>query len=189
MSKATNQPTVTKQPASIELQGGFFSRTPMNLTQTSFEVANRWADGRNFFDTGFQNTYSYLIGARRYETRRQSRTIVGYRCPGFRGLLDAPRGSDCVMEITEYDETVSYLVSTGDDGFIAQEDQKIPLRDAAVRDVRFEDNFRAGDPNDAVEANRRSCNHFTEGNHPAVYQRLQILLTTDDSRNPFYTPR
>ena len=63
----------------------------------------------------------------------QRRTIVGYRYQGFRGLSPTPQGTNCEMEITEVDEPVSYIVSTGDDGFIAQDDQKIPLCDAAVR--------------------------------------------------------
>jgi hypothetical protein len=126
-----------------------------------------------------QNTYSYLIGARRVVNTTQRRTIVGYRCPGFRGLSPTPSGPNCVMEITEVDEPISYIVSTGDDGFIAQEDQKIPLRDAAVRS-RFEQNYRAG-------ANS-SCNHFTEGNHPEVYQSLQFMLIQNDD-SPFFIPR
>jgi hypothetical protein len=157
----------------------------LDIGPTSFDVANAWDQGERYLGSGLQNTYSYLIGARRYETRTVRRTIVGYRCPGFRGLLDAPRGSDCVMEMTEYDETVSYLVSTGDDGFIAQEDQKIPLRTNRV--IPYEDNIEAGNPDDPVVENRRSCNHFTEGNHPAVYRRLRLLLT-DDPNSPFYIP-
>ena len=115
-------------------------------------------------------------------------TIVGYRCPSSRALLPTPDSPDCVMEITEVDEPISYIVSTGDDGFIAQEDQKIPLRTGVDIDPRFENNFQAGDPNDPNPAFRKSCNHFTEGNHPAVHDRLQILLTRND-RSPFFVPR
>ena len=116
----------------------------------------------------------------------QRRTIVGYRYQGFRGLSPTPQGTNCEMEITEVDEPVSYIVSTGDDGFIAQEDQKIPLRPNRL--PLYEDNWQSGDPNDPNPAFRRSCNHFTEGNHPAVHDKLQFLLTRDE-RSPFYIPR
>lgn len=132
-----------------------------------------------------KNTYSYLIGASRVETRIVRRTIVGYRCPGARGLSPTPDGPNCEMEITEVDEPVSYIISTGDDGFIAENDQKILLRDAAVRDIRFENNFHAGDPKDPIIENQKSCNHFIEGNHPAVYRRLRFLLV-ENSESPFF---
>ena len=151
----------------------------IDFMPTSFDVANRWADGRNFFDTEFQNTYAYLNSASRVVNTIVRRTIVGYRCPGFRGLVDTPQGADCVMEITEVDEPVSYIVSTGDDGFIAQEDQKIPLRTGTGVNPLFENNFRAGI--------RSSCNHFTEGNHPEVHQQLRQLLV-EDRTSPFYIP-
>jgi len=122
----------------------------------------------------------FLLGTffmQEYTTQR--RTIIGYRCPGARGLSPTPEGPNCEMEITEVDEPVSYIVSTGDDGFIAQEDQKIPLRDAAVRHP-LEQNFRAG-----VNS---SCNHFTEGNHPEVHQRLRAMLI-EDFTSPFHITR
>lgn len=110
------------------------------------------------------------------EYTTQRRTIIGYRCPGARGLSPTPEGPNCEMKITEVDEPVSYIFGTGDDGFIAENDQKIPLRDAAVRDIRFENNFQAGDPKDPIIENQKSCNHFIEGNHPAVYRWLRFLL-------------
>ena len=119
----------------------------------------------------------FLLGTffmQEYTTQR--RTIIGYRCPGARGLSPTPEGPNCEMEITEVDEPISYIVSTGDDGFIAENDQKILLRDAAVRDIRFENNFQAGDPKDPIIENQKSCNHFIEGNHPSVYRRLRFLL-------------
>ncbi len=70
-------------------------------------------------------------------------------------------------------------VSTGDDGFIAQEAQKVLLRDAAVRHP-LEKNYRAGE--------NSSCNHFTEGNHPETYRALRLMLV-EDSTSPFYIPR
>lgn len=151
----------------------------IDFMPTSFDVANRWADGRNFFDTEFQNTYAYLNGASRVVNTTQRITKVGYRCPGSRGLSPTPQGADCVMEITEVDEPVSYIVSTGDDGFIAENDQKIPLRDAVVRHP-LERNYRAGE--------NSSCNHFTEGNHPEVHRALRLMLA-EDITSPFYIPR
>ncbi len=132
------------------------------------------AKGRLFFCRLFMQDYT-----------TQRRTIVGYRCPSSRALLPTPDGPNCVMEVTEVDEPVSYIVSTGDDGFIAENDQKIPFRPNRL--IEFEDNWRAGDPNDPNPAFRRSCNHFTEGNHPKVHERLQFLLQTPAS--PFYIPR
>ncbi|MBL7990203.1 MAG: hypothetical protein JNN25_02085 [Candidatus Kapabacteria bacterium] len=115
-------------------------------------------------------------------TTTQRRTIVGYRCPGARGLSPTPEGPNCEMEITEVDEPVSYIVSTGDDGFIAENDQKIPLR--TNRLPLYEDNWQAGNPDDPNSAFRKSCNHFIEGNHPFTYDKLQFLLTRDD-QSPF----
>jgi hypothetical protein len=136
-----------------------------------------------------QNTYSFLIGASRVVNTTQRRTIIGYRCQGFRGLSPTPQGTNCEMDIIEIDEPISYIVSTGDDGFIAQEDQKIPLRpNGPGVDRRFENNFRAGDPDDPNPNFRRSCNHFTEGNHPKSHDVLQTLLTRDPV-SPFYVPR
>ena len=103
------------------------------------------------------------------------------RCPGAEGQrFNFPISDDCAYVSEEVDRVFEYTVSAGDDGFIAQQDQQIPLRDAAVRDPRFEDNFRAGE--------NSSCNHFIEGNHPEVYARLRSLLTTNNSRNPFFVP-
>ena len=85
------------------------------------------------------------------------------------------------MEITEVNEPISYIVSTGDDGFIAENDQKIPLRPLGTGvDRDFENNFRAG--------LNSSCNHFTEGNHPEVHQTLSRLLTRQSLNNPFFVP-
>lgn len=123
------------------------------------------AKGRLFFCRLFMQDYT-----------TQRRTIVGYRCPSSRALLPTPDGPNCVMEVTEVDEPVSYIVSTGDDGFIAENDQKIPLRSGA--NPAFENNFRAGE--------RSSCNHFTEGNHPEVNRHLRTLLLTSGS--PFFIP-
>jgi hypothetical protein len=52
-------------------------------------------------------------------TTTQRRTIIGYRYHSSRALLNVPDSPDCVMEITEVDEPVSYTVSTGDDDFMA----------------------------------------------------------------------
>ena len=157
----------------------------LDLTPTSWQIADAWDQGREFLEHGLQNQYSFLIGASRVVNTTQRITKIGYRCPSSRALLDTPDSPNCVMEITEVDEPVSYIVSTGDDGFIAQEDQKIPLRDAAIRDIRFENNFQAGDPNDPIVENQKSCNHFIEGNHPAVYRRLRFLLV-ENSLSPFF---
>lgn len=150
-----------------------------DFSETAFTTAERWAQGRDFLDTEFQNTFAYLNGATRVVTTTRRTTKVGYRCPGSRALLDVPDGPDCVMEITEVDEPYSYIVSTGDDGFIAENDQKIPLRTGAGVNPLFENNFRAGI--------RSSCNHFTEGNHPEVHQQLRQLLV-EDRTSPFYIP-
>jgi pimeloyl-ACP methyl ester carboxylesterase len=155
----------------------------LDLTPTSWQIANAWDQGREFLDHGLQNQYSYLNGATRVVNTTQRRTIIGYRCQGFRGLSPTPQGTNCEMEITEVDEPISYIVSTGDDGFIAENDQKIPLRPNRV--IPFEDNFQAGDPNDPIVENQKSCNHFIEGNHPAVYRRLRFLLV-ENSDSPFF---
>jgi hypothetical protein len=111
-------------------------------------------------------------------TTTQRQIHAGYRCPGSTTLLPEPDGPDCTFVVQEVDIPISYLVSTGDDGFLAENDQQIPLRDAAVRHP-LEENFRAG-----VNS---SCNHFTEGNHPEVHQRLQLMLIRDRT-SPFFIP-
>lgn len=127
-----------------------------------------------------KNTYSYLIRATRTVSTTQRITINYYSCPSSPGIhFNFPPSDDCIYVSEEVDRVFEYTVSAGDDGFIAQEDQKIPLRDAAVRHP-LEKNYRAGE--------NSSCNHFTEGNHPEVYQRLRAMLV-EDSTSPFYISR
>lgn len=158
------------------------------MIPTAFDVANAWEDGERFYDSELQNTYSYLIRATRMVSTTQRITINYYSCPSSPGVrFNLPPSDECIYVSEEVDRVFEYTVSAGDDGFIAQQDQQIPLRDASVRDIRFENNFQAGDPNDPNPAFRKSCNHFIEGNHPKVYERLQFMLQTSDS--PFFVPQ
>jgi len=133
-----------------------------------------------------KNIYSYLFRATRTVSITQRITINYYSCPSSPGVhFNLPPSDDCVYVSEEVDRVFEYNVSAGDDGFITQQDQQIPLRDAAVRDIRFENNFHAGDPNDPIVENRKSCNHFIEGNHPAVYRQLRFLLI-ENTESPFF---
>ncbi len=126
-----------------------------------------------------KNTYSYLIGATRTVSTTKRITINYYACPSSPGVhFNFPPSDDCVYVSEEVDRVFEYTVSAGDDGFIAQQDQQIPLRDASVRHP-LEKNYRAGE--------NSSCNHFTEGNHPEAYLTLRELLTTPGS--PFFVPQ
>jgi hypothetical protein len=169
----------TNYSLSLPLAPFNFVADVFDIGPTSIEVGDAWERGARQFEVELQNNYSLLIGAYRTVSATQRQIHAGYRCPGSTTLLPEPDGPDCTFVVQEVDVPISYLVSTGDDGFIAENDQKIPLRDAAVRS-RFEQNYRAG--------LNSSCHHFTEGNHPEVYQALQFMLTQNDE-SPFFIPR
>lgn len=127
----------------------------------------------------FQTIYSYLIGATRTVSTTKRITISYYSCPASPGVhFNFPPSDDCIYVSEEVDRVFEYTVSAGDDGFIAQQDQQIPLRTGVDVNPQFENNFRAG--------LNSSCNHFTEGNHPEVNIHLRRLLLTSGS--PFFIP-
>lgn len=93
-----------------------------------------------------QNDYAHLIGSERTETYQTYKWVT----PSY----PEPWDPQCQnRQPVKVPYTVSYSISEGNDGFLNNTTEQMPLR----LQTRFEDNFKA-----------EGANHFTEGNHPDV---------------------